>query len=286
MTQREVPKPPGGRAASAASDPSDAPAAAAPEAVPEPLSSAPESVPVAAFDLPTASYDLGFPGGAVEPAAPPAQGVAGEVAVDLARQLGEPVRALRDRLALVVDQLERHVATSTGPTPYPWRSLQALRQDLAAAYLEATTLARRLDELDRALDDEPPGWFDLSAAVELGLHLAGHHLAAGIELLIDLGNTPPARGAPGTVALLVAQLVAVSAKSARDLPGSTVSVRVMLDGETALVAIADNGAGSARAAHLGELVRGVMSPWGGTIDAASVPGAGCTFELRFAIGPR
>jgi signal transduction histidine kinase len=214
-----------------------------------------------------------------------AHGIAGEVASDVARQLTEPVRALRDRLGLVVDHLERHVANSTGPAPYPWRSLQALRQDLAAAYLEATTLARRLDELDRALDDDPPGWFDLAAAVELGLHLAGHHLAAGIELLIDLGNTPPARGMPGTVALLVAQLVAVSARSARDLPGSTLSVRVALEAGWALVAIADNGAGSARAAQLGELARSIMAPWGGVVDAASVPGAGCAFELRLATEP-
>jgi signal transduction histidine kinase len=223
----------------------------------------------------------------VIPAAPPAEppaslaaGVAGEVAVDVARQLAEPVRALRDRLGLVVDHLERHVATSTGPTPYPWRSLQTLRQDLAAAYLDATSLARQLDQLDRALDDDPPGWFDLAVAVELGVHLAGHHVASGIELLIDLGNTPPARGAPGTVALVVAQLVALSSKSARDLPGSTLSVRVMSEGAWALVTIADNGAGSARVAALGELARGLMAPWGAMVDATSVPGAGCTFELR------
>ena len=225
---------------------------------------------------------------ASEPVAPRAHAhhIAGEVAVDVSRQLAEPVRALRDRLGLVVDHLERHVATSTGPAPYPWRSLQSLRQDLAAAYLEATVLARRLDELDRALADGPPAWFELAAAVELGLHLAGHHLAAGIELLIDLGNTPPARGMPGTLALLVAQLVAVSASSARDLPGSTLSVRVAPDGPWALVTIADNGAGSSRAVGLGELARGVMAPWGGVIDAASVAGAGCTFELRMVTAPR
>ncbi|MGE5182751.1 MAG: hypothetical protein ACM31C_11840, partial [Acidobacteriota bacterium] len=101
--------------------------------------------------------------------------VGGEVAVEVARQLAEPIRALRDRLGLVVDHLERHVATSTGPTPYPWRQLQSLRQDLAAAYLEATQLARRLDELDRALHDAALAWFDLAAAVDLGLRLAGHH---------------------------------------------------------------------------------------------------------------
>lgn len=240
-----------------------------------------EAAPVATVDQPTAAYPL-----VVEPDAEPAPasvpGLAGEVAMEVAHQLADPVRALRDRLGLVVDHLERHVATSTGPTPYPWRSLQTLRQDLAAAYLEATSLARRIDELDRALRDGPPGWFDPAAAVELGLHLAGHHLGGGIELLIDLGNTPPVRGVSGSFALLVAQLVAASARSARDLPGSTVSVRVADEAGCALIAIADNGAGSSRAAGLGELARGLIAPWGGTVDAASQPGAGTTFELRLA----
>ena len=251
-----------------------------PGAAPEPVAE-PELAPVAVTDQPTAAYPLVV--APVPPAAPAdVTAAAGEVAIDVARQLAEPVRALRDRLGLVVDHIERHVAHSTGPTPYPWRSLQTLRQDLAATYLEATSLARRLDELDRALREDPAGWLDPAAAVELGLHLAGHHLGGGIELLIDLGHTSPARGVAGTVALLVAQLVAVSARSARDLPGSTLSVRVADDAGCALIAIADNGAGSTRAAALGELARGLIAPWGGTVDAASLPGAGCTFELRLA----
>ena len=209
----------------------------------------------------------------------------GEVAIEIARQLTDPVRALRDRLALVIDHLERHVANSTGPTPYPWRSLQTLRQDLAAAYLEATTLARRLDELDRALDDDPPSWFDLCAAVELGLRLAGHHLGAGIELLIDLGATPLVRGTPGGLALVVAQLVAASAESARSLAGSTLTVRVGAEDGWALVLVADNGAGSERARSVGEAIRAILTPWGATIDAASEPGQGSSFELRLMTTP-
>jgi signal transduction histidine kinase len=211
--------------------------------------------------------------------------VAGDVAIDITRQLAEPVRALRDRLGLVVDHLERHVATSTGPTPYPWRSLQALRQDLAAAYLEATMLARRLDELDRALDDDPPGWFDLAAAVDLGLRLAGHHLASGLEILIDLGNTPLVRGTPGTLALIVAQLVATCARSARDQPGSTLSVRTHTDESWAVVLIADNGAGNDRVDQLGELARELIASWGASVDAASAAGQGCAFELRLMSVP-
>ena len=245
---------------------------------------APQGTPIVAVDVATAPVvAVAVAASASASAEPPAaHAVAGEVAVDVARQLAEPVRALRDRLGLVVDHLERHVATASGPTPYPWRSLQTLRQDLAAAYLEATALARRLDELDRALADEPPGWFDLAAAVELGVHLAGHHLVAGLELLIDLDHVPAARGAAGPVALLVAQLVAASAGSARDLPGSTLSVRVTRDAELALVTIADNGAGTPRALALGELARAILSPWEAVVDATTVAGAGCAFELRFA----
>jgi signal transduction histidine kinase len=240
-----------------------------------------EPVPVLTADAPTAAYEVAGEATSDAPALPAgAPGLAGDVAVEVARQLADPVRALRDRLGLVVDHLERHVATSTGPAPYPWRSLQALRQDLAAAYLEATALARRLDELDRALHDGPPTWFDPAAAVELALALAGHHLGPGIELLIDLGNTRLARGVAGPLALLVAQLVAASARSARDLPGSTLSIRVAAEPPCALIAIADNGAGTGRAAGLGELARAVVAPWGGTVDAASLAGAGCTFELR------
>ena len=261
--------------------PAAAPVDASSEPPSEPPAEASTAAPISSVDQPTGAYPL-VSEQPPEPAPADVPGLAGEVAMEVARQLTDPVRALRDRLGLVVDHLERHVATSTGPTPYPWRSLQTLRQDLAAAYLEATSLARRIDELDRALRDDPPGWFDPAAAVELGLHLAGHHLGAGIELLIDLGNTPPARGVTGTVALLVAQLVAASARSARDLPGSTVSIRVAAEVGCALIAIADNGAGSPRAADLGALARGLIAPWAGTVDAASLPGAGTTFELRLA----
>ena len=214
--------------------------------------------------------------------------VAGEVAVEVAQQLAEPLRALRDRLGLVVDHLERHVATSTGPTPYPWRALQALRQDLAAAYLEATHLARRLDELDRALRHDPPGLIRRRgrgrprAAAREPPRRVVCACCAGIELLFDLGEVPPARGDGGTLALLVAQLVAVCARSAREVPGSALSVRVVADGDAATIAIADNGGGDDQVAALGELARAIVGPWGASVDAASAPGRGCAFELRFA----
>ncbi|MEO8550633.1 MAG: hypothetical protein ABI678_11690 [Kofleriaceae bacterium] len=206
----------------------------------------------------------------------------GEVAIEVTHQLADPLRALREQLGLVVDHLERYVATSTGPTPYPWRSLQTLRHDLAEAYLELTHITRRVDELDQALSPMEPALFDLSPAVDLGLRLVTHDLGAGVELFFDLGHAPPARGVPGTLALLVAQLVGACTLSAREVEGSSLSVRVAEDDGFAVVTIADNGGGSERVAELRELARSIVTPWGGSIDAASAPGRGCSFEIRLA----
>jgi signal transduction histidine kinase len=212
--------------------------------------------------------------------------LAGEIAVEVARDVAEPIRALRDRLGLVVDHLERHVATSTGPTPYPWRSLQTLRQDLGGAYLEVTQLARRLEELDRALAMETPAEpFSIAAAVDLGLRLAGHHLGPDIELLVDLGEAPPVRGSSGTLALVVAQLVSVCARSARGAQGSTLTVRVGTEDGAGAITIADNGAGDSRVETAAETARAIIGAWHGTLDVASAPGQGCVFELRFTPTP-
>lgn len=210
--------------------------------------------------------------------------LAGDVAIDVTRQLTDPVRTLRDRLGLLVDHLERHVATATGPTPYPWRSLQALRHDLGAAYLEATTLSRRLEELQRALEPQPLATFDLAAVADLGLRIGGHHLGPDIELFVDLGNATPARGIAGQLALLIAQIVGVCARSARALGGSSLSLRVWTDADgTSVVTIADNGGGDPNIDAIRDLARAIIEPWGATIDAASTPGQGCAFELRFPV---
>jgi signal transduction histidine kinase len=211
--------------------------------------------------------------------------IAGQVAADVAQQLAEPLRTLRDRLGLIVDHLERHVATSSGPAPYPWRSLQVLRQDLGGVYLETTTLSRKLDELERALVDHTPGSFDLATTVEHGLRLANHHVAPGIELMIDLAASLTVQGAPGAFALMIAQLVAVCADSAGALESSTLSVRTMLDTDPAyaVISVIDNGSGSDRVAAIRELARDIVEPWGGLIEAASESQQGCAFEVRLLV---
>ncbi|MFT3692398.1 MAG: hypothetical protein QM831_04605 [Kofleriaceae bacterium] len=203
----------------------------------------------------------------------------GDVAIEVTRELATPLRDVREQLGKIVDHLERYVAHSTGPTAYPWRSLQTLRHDLAEMYLELTQVTRRVDELDQALAGGEEAAFDVSAAVDHGLRLASGYLATGIEQMFDLGMVPTAKGVAGTFALLVTQLVEVSAASARAAEKSGIAVRVFQEETFVIVQIADNGAGDERAPELGELARSVLQPWGGSADAISSP-HGCAFELR------
>ena len=130
--------------------------------------------------------------------------------------------------------------------------------------------------------DEPPGWFDLAAAVDLGLRLAGHHLGPGIELLFDLGNVAPARGTPGTLALArrAARRGRARARRARS-PGSSLSVRVVDRRRWGSSRSPTTAAADARD-ELGELARAIVTPWGATVDAASAGRAG----LRVRAAPR
>ena len=96
----------------------------------------------------------------------------------------------------------------------------------------------------------------------------------------DGTTMPPARGSAGTLGLLVAQLAAVCADSARAVAGSSLIVRVWTEADYNVVTIADNGAGNPRAFEVAEVVREILAPWGASLDALSDEGRGCAFELR------
>src|SRR5688500_16382933 len=104
---------------------------------------------------------------------------AGDVAVDVAAELAAPLADLRDRLAMLADRIDRHVAYQTGPEPYPWKQLQALRQDLASAYLETTSMSQLASDLGAtiaSLGTGPVDIDDLGHLVEAGVHLARHRI--------------------------------------------------------------------------------------------------------------
>ncbi|MCA9677612.1 MAG: hypothetical protein KC464_21500, partial [Myxococcales bacterium] len=177
-----------------------------------------------------------------------ARAVAGEIAADVATGLASPLVLLRDRLALAVDRIDRHIAGTTGPTPYPWRSLQALRQDLADAYLSTTSLARLATDLSTAVGalGGTTAAIEIGPQVEAAVNLARHRLGGGVELLVDLGSTPPAQIVAGELALAVAQMIASCARSAAQVERATLSVRTRAEvdaGRWVVIAAVDNGGG-------------------------------------------
>jgi signal transduction histidine kinase len=213
---------------------------------------------------------------------------AGEVAVDVAAELSAPLGGLRDRLALLVDRIDRHVAYQTGPEPYPWKALQALRQDLAAAYLETTALSRLAADLAStvgALGDGAIAIGDVDRLVEAAVQLARHRIAPQTELLVDAGALPPVYAPVSELVLAIARMVGACAASAAGADKASLSVRTRAEedgGHTWVVITAsDNGGGARAAAHA---LAGVLGPFahglGGSFDGTSEIGQGSVFELR------
>ena len=218
-----------------------------------------------------------------------ARAAAGDVAVDVAAELAAPLADLRDRLAMLADRIDRHVANQTGPEPYPWKQLQALRQDLAGAYLETTSMSRLASDLGATiatLAAGPVEITDLGHLVEAGVQLARHRIGPHTELLIDIGSVPAVRAPAGVLTLAVARMIAVCARSADPVDKSALSVRCRQEPDGVVITASDNGSGAPDAAA--ELI-GILAPFaqrhGGSFDGSSQPGQGSVFELRLPALP-
>ena len=208
--------------------------------------------------------------------------LAGVVAAEVVLDLSAPIAGARDRLASVIDGVDRHVASSTGPTPYPWRALGGLRQDLAAAYFQATAAARRLEELTEALlgVDQSPMPITISEAVESGIHLASHRIADTVDLRVDVGAAR-AIAVRGALTLVVARAVLAVART--DQPaGNTLSILIRRDEAFVVVKVFDNGGGSEGWQWIGDQLSLVVAPWGGRVNTALPEASECGFEIRLA----
>lgn len=215
-----------------------------------------------------------------------ARAVGASIAVDVASELAEPLRALRDRLAILVDGIDKHVALSTGPAPYPWKPLQLLRQDLADAYLQTRQMARLAGDFMRALGaiGAPVGELDVNKEVEAAVNLVAYRVGPRTEIFVDLGHVPPCRGAAGELMLAVAQLVVVCAESAARVDGSALSVRTRREDDRVAITVADNGGGAPEAAGAAvSHVAAVAARAGGSFDGASHAEQGSVFELRLPV---
>jgi signal transduction histidine kinase len=213
---------------------------------------------------------------------------AGEVAVDVAAELSAPLGDLRDRLAMLVDRIDRHVAYQTGPEPYPWKQLQALRQDLAAAYLETTTLARLAADLASTVGALGVGAIaidDVEHLVEAAVQLGRHRIAAQTELLVDAGVLPAVYAPASELVLAIARMVGACALSAAGADRASLAVRTRAEedgGRTwVVITTSDNGGGApAAAAALASVLGPFAHRLGGSFDGTSQVGQGSAFELR------
>lgn len=212
-----------------------------------------------------------------------ARAAAGEVAGDVVAELAAPLADLRDRLALIVDRIDRHVAEAPGPVPYPWKSLQAMRQDLAALYLSTTTMADLGGELAgivRGLGG-PPVTVEVERAVEGAVSLTRHRIGARTELLVDIGSVPHVTAPAAELTLIVARMIGVCVRSADAADRASLSVRTRAEADWVVIMVADNGAGApAEVAALAQAAAVFASAYGGGFVGASEVGQGSALELR------
>ena len=197
-----------------------------------------------------------------------------------------PIRCARCAIGsgLVVDHLERHVATVDRPDAVlRGDRSRSLRQDLAAAYLEVTQLARRLDELDRALHEDAPQLVrrrrrGRPRPAARGPSPRRRHRAA-------VRPRQPATGARRRRAAVAGRradrrrLCRVGARGRRQLALRAGVARRRLRGRHDRRQRRRQRGRRARSARSRA---GCSPPWGGTVEATSAAGQGCAFELRLA----
>lgn len=205
---------------------------------------------------------------------------AGQLAGAVAPELSRPLRALRDRLAVLVETLDEYVMTATGPKPYPWNDLKALREDIAAAYLESRRVTRLAGDLADAVGSGATAvrTIEVTKVVESAMNLAKSGIRAHVEVFIDEGGVPPVSCAPGSLILAVAQLIMVAARSAARIEGGAISIRTRADGGRVYIIVADNGTASPAAGAFAA-VADLAADMGGAFEVATEPGAGAAAEL-------
>jgi len=217
---------------------------------------------------------------------------AGTLSQGIASELVRPLRDARERLAVLVERIDRYMSEAKGPTPYPWLELSDLREQLAEAYLATRTVSRLVSDFSIALSANSSGkeLVDLNKLVESAVHLTRHHMRASTEVFLDEGTIPFVRVPQGAVVLAVARLLMVSAASAAGALKAAISIRTCLEpnasgsGEWAQLTIADNGVGDPKgAAEICDYVAHLAEGLGGHFDGTSESGSGSIFELKLPI---
>ena len=215
---------------------------------------------------------------------------AGALAGGVADELREPLREIRDALAVLVETLDRHFAEASGPEPYPWTATKALRERLAETYLLSRSVTRVTGELARAVSVSRPApeTVEVNQLIEQSVGLARHRFGDDCEVSIDTGELPPVRLAPGELVLLLSTVLSEVATAARS-GGGAVFVRTRREhvggAEVALIQVSDVS-GERDRSRLEALARRVLDPVGGSLARTAGKGAGAALlEIRIPVAP-
>jgi len=211
--------------------------------------------------------------------------LAGALAGGVAQELSRPIRELREMLAVIVDNLDHHVATAKGPTPYPWKQVGELRDRVADAYLVSRKVARLAGDLASVAGSGAPvaSAVDVNKTIEAALNLARHRLSSGTEVFIDFGAIPSVRAVPATLMLAIAQLIVQAAEAVGDEPYASLSLRSRRGEDAVTIYVVDNapaddevlrrriGQVERTAAAAGATVHGTLSEEGGAELCLRIP---------------
>lgn len=212
---------------------------------------------------------------------------AGTLATGVAPELARPLREMRDELAAVIDDLDRHMTESKGPDPYPWDDTRALRERLAEVYFQSRQVARLAGSLAEAITSaaDVAESVDVVECVESALGLSRVHLRKGVEVFVDYRHSGAARAPQGRLVLALTHLILACGESAAGAQGAAVAIHTRHErdegADVVVIAIADNGAGDPERCRAAEAIAAeVVAGARGVVAATAEPGQGSTFELR------
>ncbi len=215
---------------------------------------------------------------------------AGSLATGVAQEIIDPLRDIRDSLAVMVSTIDQHILSAKGPSPLPWDTMKAMRERLAEAYLTSRLVSRLTGDLAKAVDTDPDTveFVEINKVVETAVNLTRHRMSGDTEVFIDFGSLSPASLNTGELVLALARLLMISADSARGVEGGAISIKTRAEApngsEEVVISVMDNGGGQTEAASaVKPFVTRLVERMGGTFAGRSEQGQGCFFELRWPV---
>ena len=178
----------------------------------------------------------------------PALETAGMLAGGVAGELSRPIRELRELLAMVVDSLDHHVSSAKGPTPYSWKQVGELREQMAEAYLMSRSVARLAGDLATAVvpTGDPIAPTDINKALESALNLARHRVTEQVDVFMDFGAVPTARSARSRLVLALARLIASAGDTTAGQSDAEIHLRTRRVDDAVAITVAYTGGSQQR----------------------------------------